>query len=188
MKNEEICFCDCQCPVRCIKQHKAIPHLANEQDSVVYRTPTLIFVTRCTLKRKKDPFLRQNHPEKQSGRIAFGQRFPSLFTDVRFQFYYFYGRVSLFSLLSHVGDIFCLIPRALAKVQKVLESTWIYKSLKYFSIPKSVSCALFFQFVVHYFTPRWSTLLEKNCTISFQMMKMCARPTPSTPTVFYFLP
>ena len=68
---------DCQCPVRCIKQHKVIPHLANEQDSVVYGTPTLIFVTRCTLKRKKDTFLGQNHPEKESGRTAFRQRFPS---------------------------------------------------------------------------------------------------------------
>ena len=48
----------------------------NRTQSFTEATPTLIFVTRCTLKRKKDPFLRQNHPEKQSGRIAFGQRFP----------------------------------------------------------------------------------------------------------------
>lgn len=39
-----------------------------------------------------------------------------------FTIYYFYGRVSLFPLLSHVGDIFCLVPRALTKVQRVLES------------------------------------------------------------------
>ena len=62
----------------------------------------------------------------------------------------------------------------------------IFGILRYFSIPESVSCAVFFQCAVHYFTPRRSSLLEKNCAISFQMMKMCfnfgALPAPSTPT------
>ena len=49
----------------------------NRTQSFTEATPTLIFVSRCTLKRKKDMFLGQNHPEKQSGRIAFGQRFLS---------------------------------------------------------------------------------------------------------------
>ena len=38
----------------------------NRTQSFKEATPTLIFVTRCTLKRKKDMFLGQNHPEKQA--------------------------------------------------------------------------------------------------------------------------
>ena len=113
-----------QCPVRCNNTKPFLISQTNRTHPFTEATPTLIFVSHCTLKRKKDTFLGQNHPEKQSGRIFF-RTTVFTFTAVRFQFYYFYGRVSLFPLLSHLGDIFCLVPRALANLQKVLESTWI---------------------------------------------------------------
>ena len=110
-----------QCPVRCNNTKPFLISQTNRTHPFTEATPTLIFVSHCTLKRNHPGITQRNSQAEYS----FGQPFLSPSRAVRFQFYYFYGRVSLFPLLSHLGDIFCLVPRALANLQKVLESTWI---------------------------------------------------------------